>query len=236
MVTQPLTPHIALNASVLCMRPNGLFNPNLEIMTKSLKRMATMQRMQVKGLELFYKNGYYSTSLDDILKELSLSKGAFYYHFESKEDFFIQIIENLLSRKMYSMLIEPIEGHDNTLDSITHCFEDALETAVHNEFDFGFVLSNFIHEFNGKNDAIMKQLNDILRIWEVNLVSAIQRGKFNGHIDRHVDSEGVAVYLMSSYIGIRTLMVETAPSARKYRFMSQLRQYFKSIEPKIATV
>ena len=46
-------------------------------MDKNLKRMATMHRMQVKGLELFYQNGYYNTSVDDILKSLSLSKGAF---------------------------------------------------------------------------------------------------------------------------------------------------------------
>lgn len=194
--------------------------------------MATMQRMQVTGLELFYKNGYYNTSVDDILKELELSKGAFYYHFESKEDFFIQIIQNLVVRRTYSLLVEPIEGHDNTLELITNCFENALETAVHNEMDYGFALGNFINEFNGRNPEIMKQLNEILRIWEVTLISAIQRGKFDGYIDRHVDAEGVAIYLMSSYIGIRTLMVETAPSARKYRFMSQLRQYFKSIEAK----
>lgn len=205
-------------------------------MEKSIKRMATMQRLQVTGLELFYKNGYYNTSVDNILKELSLSKGAFYYHFESKEDFFVQIIETLLARKMYSMLIEPIEGHENTLELIIQCFEDALETAVHNESDFGFVLSNFINEFNGRNENIMKHLNDILKIWEVSLVTAIQRGKFNGYIDRHVDSEGVAVYLMSAYIGVRTLMVETAPSARKYRFMSQLRNYFKSMEPRSAMI
>ncbi|WP_339711007.1 TetR/AcrR family transcriptional regulator [uncultured Kriegella sp.] len=205
-------------------------------MNKSLKRMATMNRMQVTGLELFYKKGYYNTSVDDILKELSLSKGAFYYHFDSKEDFLVQIIENLLTRKVYSMLIEPIEGHANTLDLITECFDDALETAVHNEMDYGFVLSNFINEFNGRNPEIMKHLNNILQIWEVNLVSALQKGKFNGNIDRHVDAEGVAVYLISSYIGIRTLMVETAPSARKYRYMSQLRQYLKSMEPKKVTV
>ncbi|NNK74880.1 MAG: TetR/AcrR family transcriptional regulator, partial [Maribacter sp.] len=83
---------------------------------------------------------------------------------------------------------------------------------------------------------IMKHLNDILKIWEVNLVSAIQKGKFNGHIDRHVDAEGVALFLMSSYLGIRTLMVENSPSARKYRFMAQLKQYFKSIEIKQATI
>lgn len=201
-------------------------------MNKNLKRMATMHKMQVTGLHLFYRKGYYNTSVDDILKELSLSKGAFYYHFDSKEDFFIQIIENLLVRKVYGMLIQPLEGQDQTLTMIFDCFEDALETAVHNELDYGFVLSNFMYEFNGRNDNIMKHLNEILKVWEVTLVSAIQRGKFNGHIDRHVDAEGVAIYLMSAFIGIRTLMVETAPAASKYRFMAQLRQYFKSLEVK----
>jgi len=204
-------------------------------MDKNLKRMATMHRLQVTGLELFYRQGYYNTSIDDILKELSLSKGAFYYHFDSKEDFFIQIVQNLVVRKMYSMLIEPIEGHENTLELIADCFENALETAVHNELDFGFLLGNFINEFNGRNPEIMKHLNDILKVWEVNLVSAIQRGKFNGYIDRHADSEGVAVFLISSYIGIRTFMVENAPGTRKYQFMSQIRQYFKSIQIKQVT-
>ncbi len=195
-----------------------------------------MHKMQVTGLELFYKKGYHNTSVDDILNELSLSKGAFYHHFESKEDFFVEIIQNLLVRKVYSMLIEPIEGHNNPLDLITNCFDEALETAVHNENDFGFLLNNFICEFNGRNPKIMKHLNDILKIWEVNLVSALQKGKFNGHIDRHVDCEGVAVYLISSYLGIRTLMVESAPSAVKYRYMTQLRHYFKSIATKSTTV
>lgn len=201
-------------------------------MDKNLKRMATMHRMQVAGLELFYKNGYHNTSIDDILKQLSLSKGAFYHHFDSKEDFFVQIIQNLVAHKMYTMLIEPIEGNSNTLDLISNCFEDALETAVHNELDYGFVLGNFLNEFNGRNRVIMKYLNDILKIWEVNLVTAIQRGKLNGHIDRHVDSEEVAVFLISSYLGIRIFMVENSPSARKYRFMNQLRMYFKTIQAK----
>ncbi|KAA2219236.1 MULTISPECIES: TetR/AcrR family transcriptional regulator [Maribacter] len=205
-------------------------------MDKTLKRMATMHRMQTAGLELFYANGYYATSVDDILNKLSLSKGAFYYHFESKEDFFVQIIQNLLSRKVYSCLIEPIEGFSNPLQSINSCFEEALETAVHNEMDFGCVLNNFLTEFRGRNEVIMKHLNEILSIWEVNLVSTLQKGKFNGHIDRHVDCEAAATYLMSSYFGIRTLMVGAAPSARKYRFMSQLKMYLKTLEPKKVAV
>tara|TARA_R110002074_G_scaffold178220_4_gene341757 strand:+ start:2478 stop:3095 length:618 start_codon:yes stop_codon:yes gene_type:complete len=202
-------------------------------MNKNLKRMATMQRMQTTGLELFYANGYYNTSVDDILKKLELSKGAFYYHFDSKEDFFVQIIQNLLARKVYSSLIEPIEGHENPLILITNCFDEAMETAVHNEMDFGCILNNFLTEFNGKNEVIMYHLNEITTVWEVNLISALQKGKFNGYLDRHVDCEAVATFLMSSYFGVRTLMTGLSPSAKKYRFMTQLRMYFKSIEAKV---
>ena len=37
-------------------------------------------------------------------------------------------------------------------------------------------------------------------------------------------------------MGIRTLMADNAPSARKYRFMSQLKMYFKTIEIKQTTL
>ncbi|MGB5609069.1 TetR/AcrR family transcriptional regulator [Eudoraea sp.] len=203
-------------------------------MDKNLKRMATMHRMQVTGLELFYKNGYYNTSIDDILKSLSLSKGAFYYHFQSKEDFFVSIVQNLVVRKVYSMLIEPIEGKENPFTVIEKCFENALETAEHNEMDYGFILSNFISEFNGRNTVISNYLMDIYKVWEVNLISILQKGKSDGYVDRHVDSEGVATYLISSYMGVRTLMVQGNCRNLRYKYMQQLRQYFNSLTQKEA--
>ena len=201
-------------------------------MDKQLKRRATMQRIQTTGLDIFYQKGYHNTSIDDILKELSLSKGAFYYHFQSKEEYFISIVQNLLFRKVYSSLIEPIEGEEDPLNKIVNCFDSALETAEHNFLDYGFVLSNFITEFNGKNPDIMNYLQDILKVWEVNLVTALQKGKTDGYVNRHIDSEAVATYLISSYIGIRTLMVEGNSKMLRYKYIQQLKHYFKLIEHK----
>lgn len=198
-------------------------------MEKSIKRMATMNRVQITGLELFYKQGYYNTSIDDILKTLSLSKGAFYYHFQSKEDFFVSIIQNLIVQKVYSMLIEPIERKENPFETIEKCFDNALETAEHNEMDYGFMLSNFMSEFNRRNPEIMRYLKDIYQVWEVNLVTILQKGKSDGYVNRHVDSEGVAVYLISSYIGIRTLMVEGNCRTLRCKYLQQLRHYFKAL-------
>ena len=202
-------------------------------MDKNLKRMATMHRMQVKGLELFYKQGYYNTSVDDILKSLSLSKGAFYHHFQSKEDFFISIVQNLIVQKVYSMLIEPVEARENPLRAIEACFENAIETAEHNEMDFGFMLNNFMTEFNKRNAEISKYLKDIYKIWEVNLISTLQKGKTDGYIARHVDSEAVATFLIASFMGIRTLMVEGNSKMLRYQYMQQLKNYFKALEEKV---
>jgi len=198
-------------------------------MEKSLKSRATIQRMQVKGLELFYQKGYYNTNLDDILKALELSKGAFYYHFQSKEDFMISIVQHLLFRKIYSSLIEPVEGVENPFRVIENTLENALENAEHNVMDYGFVLGNFMTEFNGRNENVSRYLNDICKVWEVSLVTALQKGKSDGYLERHWDSEGIVSYVMASYFGIRTLMVQGNAHMLKYKYMQQLRNYFKSM-------
>ena len=198
-------------------------------MDKNLKRMATMHRMQVTGLELFYERGYYNTSVDDILKSLELSKGAFYYHFQSKEDFFISIIQNLIVQKVYSTLIETIEGHNNPLTVIENSLDNALQTAENNEMDYGFVVHNFLTEFNGRNETISRYLRDILKIWEVNLITLLQKGKTDGFVIRHVNSEAVASFIISSYMGIRTLMVEGNPRILRYNYISQLRSYLNTM-------
>lgn len=38
------------------------------------------------ALELFYKRGYDKTSVNDIIAKVGVTKGAFYYHFKSKDE------------------------------------------------------------------------------------------------------------------------------------------------------
>lgn len=44
--------------------------------------------------KLFFEKGYEQTSIQDILDQLSLSKGGFYHHFTSKEAILAEICEN----------------------------------------------------------------------------------------------------------------------------------------------
>ena len=48
--------------------------------------------------KLFNMKGYNQTSIQDILDEIGLSRGAFYYYFDSKEDLLEEIALNLVNK------------------------------------------------------------------------------------------------------------------------------------------
>lgn len=206
----------------------------VQVMEMTLKRRETMYRLCGKGLEIFHEKGYYNTSLDDILTELSLSKGAFYHHFKSKEDYFISIVQNLIIQKVYALLIEPLNTKENPLPVIVEILEKAMEPGKSNEMAYGFMLNDFLTEFNKRNEEICAQLKEIIKVWEVNLVSVLKRGKLDGHVARHVDCEGVATYIIASYLGMRSLLTDGSNKQLKYQYIQQLKQYFKSLAPERA--
>ena len=47
------------------------------------------------AVELFNENGYYSTSVDDIVERMGVAKGLFYYYFKSKEELVEAIVNRL---------------------------------------------------------------------------------------------------------------------------------------------
>ena len=55
--------------------------------------MDTKQTIITESIRQFSQNGYHGVSLDTILKATSLSKGAFFYHFKSKEELAIHCIQ-----------------------------------------------------------------------------------------------------------------------------------------------
>lgn len=46
--------------------------------------------------KLFIKNGYDNTTVDQIVSEMRLAKGTYYYHFDSKEDLLIAVSDKLV--------------------------------------------------------------------------------------------------------------------------------------------
>jgi AcrR family transcriptional regulator len=60
------------------------------------RRTDTRARIQAAALELFAEHGYDKTSLRELAERLGLTKAALYYHFNSKEDIAVSLLESLI--------------------------------------------------------------------------------------------------------------------------------------------
>lgn len=68
------------------------------------------------GQRLFYQKGYTQTSVQDIIREMGVAKGLFYYYFPTKADLLDAIIERMTGQVLQSL--QPLID-DPTLDAPT---------------------------------------------------------------------------------------------------------------------
>lgn len=63
----------------------------------------TKDKIREKALTLFVEKGYVGTSLADIGNEVGIKKQSIYTHFKSKDDLFLQVVNNVLEKETDSL-------------------------------------------------------------------------------------------------------------------------------------
>lgn len=63
------------------------------------------------AIRIFSNKGYEKSSINDILKEMNITKGAFYYYFKSKEDLLNEVVSQLV--KAIEIIIKDVAERDD---------------------------------------------------------------------------------------------------------------------------
>lgn len=61
-----------------------------------------------------------------MINTINVTKGAFYYHFKSKEEVGLAIIYEILKPTLASSLIEPLQTEENPLKAIYKLMDNLL--------------------------------------------------------------------------------------------------------------
>ena len=202
-------------------------------MTQEIKRKLTKQKLIDKGYELINMYGYHAVSIDLIIKEVNLTKGAFYYHFENKHQFVQTIIKERIEKEIHSEFIEPINKRGNPVFILGDLLQDKLINDDSLEQNLGSPLTNMIVALSYEhNDYNLKgQLHEVLNQWKVALINLLYRGIEDGYLDRHINTEPVAEFIINSLEGVRTLKRTTNNKSLFYNYMEQFKNYLHTLKP-----
>lgn len=194
------------------------------------KSEATRQNILQKAFELIYSNGYQTTSVDEIIATTQVTKGAFYYHFKTKDEMGLAIIKELMIPNFQNTFIEPFQNDDNPMDTIYNLMHYLLMENEHLKVEYGCPASNFTQEMAPWNIDFTKALNQLSLQWENAMIDAIEKGKENGIIKAEVSAKEVAVFVLSGYWGVRNLgKLENSKSVYLI-YLKGLKSYFNSLK------
>jgi TetR/AcrR family transcriptional regulator, transcriptional repressor for nem operon len=183
-----------------------------------------------KAFELIYTNGYQTTSVDDIIATTQVTKGAFYYHFKTKDEMGLAIINELMKPNFKNTFIEPLQSDENPLDIIYNLMYNLLMKNEVLKVEYGCPASNFTQEMAPWNIDFTRALNELSLQWEKAIIDAIEKAKNNGKIKQNVNGKEVAVFVMAGYWGVRNLgKLENSKSVYLV-YLKGLKSYFDNLK------
>jgi AcrR family transcriptional regulator len=112
-----------------------------------MTKTPTRDRLIESALRRFYRDGFRSVGIDQILTDVGISKTAFYKHFESKEDLMLAALEsqNVWLQSTFRALMQQ-HGGPTPLGQL-HALLDAVGCIVESDNFQGCIFVNAAMEF-----------------------------------------------------------------------------------------
>ncbi|SHI56385.1 transcriptional regulator, TetR family [Arenibacter nanhaiticus] len=170
-----------------------------------MQKLNTRNKILNTAFELIYKKGFNATSIDDIIKHTSYTKGAFFHHFKTKEDLGIALISDIIKPGMEKVLIIPLITTKDPISSIYSGIENLLLNAELFDIKYGCPAINLIEEMSPVNKRFYMHLSQIIISWENAIEQSIEKAKQYKLIRSDIVPKEVSCFVISGYAGIRNL-------------------------------
>jgi TetR/AcrR family transcriptional repressor of nem operon len=165
----------------------------------------TRQRLLQAAFREVYRYGFQSAGIDTILAATNVTKGALYYHFESKEALGHAIIEEIVAEITMDRWLRPLrQSKDkNPIDALIGIVQAI--PARPRDVKRGCPLVNLTQEMSQLNEQFRERLARIFKSWQEGIVIALREGQHTGTVRLDVAPVETANFLIAMVEGYEVL-------------------------------
>lgn len=170
--------------------------------------MDNKERILETSFKLFLEKGFTDVSINDVIKVVGLTKGGFYYYFESKETLLFQVIDRFLFSYLDARLTLLREEPGTPQTKIERFFfgilnyERGLREAMHG-FNVDF-RSFYLLQMEGvkKFPRLREQFRLFQATMRKTIETILEEGKVQGMVAPNVDSLDMAFHIVGCGEGL----------------------------------
>ncbi|RTL34700.1 MAG: TetR family transcriptional regulator [Candidatus Melainabacteria bacterium] len=169
--------------------------------TKVGSKQETRTALIEKGLDIMLVKGYTNTGIQEILSALSIPKGSFYHHFESKENFAVEIIryyDHFQTAALSAILGDSSRSPLERLRFYCQTYRSKLNAQ---ECKRGCLIGNLSQEMSDQSEILRHELSTVMRRWRDRFAECIAEGQGTGEISSLRSADSLAEIFQSAWSG-----------------------------------
>jgi len=169
--------------------------------TQNSETANTEERILKEAMRLFLERGYHGTSIDDITRAAGLTKGALYWHFESKEDLLKKIIKKYENSFLDEMIHSVSEVKNGVLGKFEKYIRFTSAFAYYNR-ELCVSFETLAAELIGAHHRIEPEFRRIYKKYQDFLSRLILQGKKERIFYEDFDPNLAALAIMAFHLGV----------------------------------
>jgi TetR/AcrR family transcriptional repressor of nem operon len=177
------------------------------------------------GTDLILKSGYNNVGLNKILKTANIPKGSFYYYFNSKEDFGIQVIKYYSENSLTFLNGYLTDASKEPKERIISFFEDMQKVYVDKEFKEGCLLGNSSLELSDMSEAFSNSVANELNKWQDCFELCIKEGQDANTIKKEESAKDMSDFILTTWEGSLLRMKSSKNTDSISTFIKFLKKY-----------
>lgn len=158
-----------------------------------------------RAVQLFWKRGYYATSMKQIEEALDMRPGSIYAMFGSKDRLFSEALQ-LYALQSQEMFDEEFTQQESVLTGLQNYLRRIVEACTPDSATPArtCMMVKTLLETSNTHSSISSQVNVLLQNVENSMASILQRAKETGELIANTDTERLARLLQAQIIGLRS--------------------------------
>jgi AcrR family transcriptional regulator len=157
------------------------------------------------AMDLFASYGYRGTSLSRIAKAAGVTKGALYWHFTDKEDFFLAVVDKVLAEWNKPAKAKPPADSPRGFErEFLWTFENMARLNEQNPWVSRLLLIITL-ESHKRSPRMLRAIRKANQRHLNGFAQLIERGRKLGVFNPELDAEWAATQIFASYLGLANL-------------------------------
>jgi len=163
----------------------------------------TRERLLQAAFREVYRSGFQSASLDTILAAAGVTKGALYYHFDSKEALGYAVVEEVIALDLRAKWLRPLQSGKDPFAALIGIVQG--ESVRPEDVRGGCPLNNLAQEMSPLDEGFRKRLAIVFDAWRKGVATALREGQTHGTVRRDVEpteAAGLLIAMLEGYVSL----------------------------------